>query len=279
MTLGISWVRVAGGVRELIVASDSRLSGGQFWDANPKIMLLPRSDAVISFAGHTGDAYPLMLQAYNSILMYPPAQNRAMDLEHLKGHLNRVFDHSRKFISNLPHGQVVPDEPEANFALSGYSWKSKKFHVWTLHFDRSIGRFTFKPASTWAAQDEDAYKLICYIGDADPVAEAKERLVSLLRARGKLRSGSLDMEPFEVLRDIIREGKFGSVGGPIQLVKIYEHANAVPVGVYWPDRASGSISVLGRPLMEYETTRWGGIDPDQPDRARPPDAVDPVDTP
>lgn len=279
MTLGISWVRVAGGVRELIVASDSRLSGGQFWDANPKIMLLPRSDAVISFAGHTGDAYPLMLQAYNSILMYPPAQNRAMDLGHLKGHLNRVFDHSRKFISNLPRGQVAPDEPEAKFALSGYSWRSKKFHVWTLHFDRSIGRFTFKPASTWAAQAEDAYKLICYIGDADPVADAKERLVSLLRARGKLRSGSLDMEPFEVLRDIIREGAFGSVGGPIQLVKIYEHANAVPVGVYWPDRASGSISVLGRPLMNYETMRWGVIDPDQPDRARPPDAVDPVDMP
>lgn len=276
VTLGICWVRAVGGVRELIVASDSRLSGGQFWDANPKIMLLPRSDAVISFAGHTRDAYPLMLQAYNSILMYPPAQNRAMDLDHLKGHLIRVFDHSRKFISHLPHGQDIPDEPEAKFALSGYSWKTKKFHVWTLHFDRSIGRFTFKPASTWGGQEEDGHKMICYIGDGDAVASAKERLVSLLRDRGKIKSGSFDMEPFEILRDIIREEKFGSVGGPIQLVKIYEHANAVPVGVYWPDRVSGAISVLGRPLMEYESTKWGVIDPDHPDRARPPDNVDPV---
>jgi hypothetical protein len=275
MTLGIAWVRVVGGVRELIVASDSRLSGGQFWDANPKIMLLPRTDAVISFAGDTNDAYPLMLQAYNSILMHPPAQSRAMDLEHLKGHLNRVFDHSRSFISNLPHGQVAPDQPGAKFALSGYSWKSKEFRVWTLHYDQSIGRL----ASTWAAQDENSYKLICYIGDAEPVAAAKKRLVSMLRDRGKLRSGSLDMEPFEVLRDIIRSGEFGSVGGAIQLVKIYEHSNAVPVGVYWPDRAAGSISVLGRPLMEYETTGWGVIDPDRPDRARPPEFVNSAENP
>ncbi len=87
------------------------------------------------------------------------------------------------------------------------------------------------------------------------------------------------MEPFEVLRDIIRSGEFGSVGGPIQLVKIYEHSNAVPVGVYWPDRAAGSISVLGRPLMEYETTGWGVIDPDKPDRARPPESVNSAEKP
>ncbi len=32
MTLGIAWVRYIGSVKELIVTSDSRLSGGQFWD-------------------------------------------------------------------------------------------------------------------------------------------------------------------------------------------------------------------------------------------------------
>lgn len=57
MTLGMAWLRTVGDVRELVIASDSRLSGGQYWDANPKIMLLPRSDAVLSFAGSTSDAY------------------------------------------------------------------------------------------------------------------------------------------------------------------------------------------------------------------------------
>lgn len=76
------------------------------------------------------------------------------------------------------------------------------------------------------------------------------------------------MEPFEVLRDIIRSKNYPSVGGPIQIVKIHEHANAVPVGVLWPDKA-GSVSLLGRPLMAYEKIPWGVIDPDVPDRARP----------
>jgi hypothetical protein len=40
MTLGMAWLRSLGDIRELGVASDSRLSGGQFWDANPKILLM-----------------------------------------------------------------------------------------------------------------------------------------------------------------------------------------------------------------------------------------------
>jgi hypothetical protein len=72
------------------------------------------------------------------------------------------------------------------------------------------------------------------------------------------------MEPFEVLRDIIRSEKFPSVGGSPQVVKIYEHMNTVPFGVYWPDRASGQISVLGRPLMAYEKVGYSVIDPDNP---------------
>jgi hypothetical protein len=268
VTLGVIWTRYVGGIREMVVASDSRLSGGRHWDGNPKIMLLPRSDAVLSFSGDTADAYPLMLQAWNAIEMYGPAKNRSMDLADLKSHLIRVFDHSRTFIGGLPRGQTVPDAPDAIFALSGYSWRTHSFHIWKLHYDASIPGFTFRPASEWDGQDADTHKMINYLGDDDAIAEAKRRLIDLLRARGKISTGSFDMEPFEVLRDIIRSGAFPRVGGPIQLVKVYEHANAAPIGVLWPDR-EGSVSLLGRPLMAYETTSWGVIDPDTPDRARP----------
>lgn len=269
MTLGMAWVRVVGDTRELVVVSDSRLSGGQFWDSNPKIVLLPRTDAVLSFAGDTHDAYPLMLQAFNTIKMYPPAEDRALDLAELKGHLIRVFNRSREFISGLPRGQNEPSDLEASFMLSGFSWRTKRFHIWKIYYDKSIFKFTFRPTSEWSGQDAEAYKLIAYVGDAEAITDAKARLVSLLRDRGKLQNKSLDMEPFEVLRDIIRANAFSSVGGPVQMVKIYEHANAAPVGVFWPRKAGGNVCVLGRPLMEYEQMPWGVIDPDNPDRARP----------
>ena len=269
MTLSISWIRQAGGITELIVASDSRLSGGQSWDANPKILLLPRTDTVLSFAGYTGDAYPLMIQAYNSIRMHDPATTRAMDLMDLKGHLVRVFNHSRKFISDLPRDQMLPDKPDVEFLLCGYSWKRKSFSVWKLHFDEHKDFFTFRLSTIWKGQDPESAKIVAYAGDKEVVEAAKERLVSVLYTRGKISKGSFDMEPFEVLRDLLREGNFPSIGGPVQMAKIYEHSNAAPVGVYWPDKLSGQISVLGRPLMDYERTSWGVIDPDDPARAFP----------
>lgn len=266
MTLGIAWICVVGSVRELVVASDSRLSGGQWWDGNQKILLLPRTDCVLSFSGATYDAYPLMLQAQTAISMHEPAMNRSMDIAELKGHLLRVFNHSRTFISNLPRGQNAPDAPEALFMLSGFSWKTQRFHIWKLHFDASIDRFTFRPSRPWAGQQSGAHKMVAYIGDEGAVVTAKKNLTGLLRARDKLATSSLNMEPFEVLRDIIREGRHPSVGGPVQICKIYEHSNVAPVGVYWPDKETGTVSLLGRPLMDYERFPWGVVDPDDPGR-------------
>jgi hypothetical protein len=261
MTLGMAWVRSIGGTRELIVISDSRLSGGQFWDANPKIMLLPRSDCVISFAGGTNAAYPLMIQAYNAIMMFDAAANRGLDIPQLKGHLVRVFNRSISFISHLPIGQEHPDEPGAIFLLAGYSWREKRFRIWKLHFDNHIKKFTFRPTLPWTGEGQEE-KLITFVGDQELIAEARKRLVGQLKANGRLTSGGLNMEPFVVLRDMIRSSAFPSIGGAPQLVKIYEHMNAVPAGVFWPNKTSGVVSVLGRPLMEYEKVRWRIIDPD-----------------
>jgi hypothetical protein len=74
-----------------------------------------------------------------------------------------------------------------------------------------------------------------------------------------------DWEPFEVVRDILREerGKRdSSVGGPPQLLKIYEHLNCHNLGVFWPDRSSGVVCIAGRALLGYETPEAWVLDPD-----------------
>jgi hypothetical protein len=62
MTLVAAWTRTTQTGRELWVMSDSRLSGGKFWDYGPKIFGIGRSDAVIAFAGDTAWTYPLIAQ-------------------------------------------------------------------------------------------------------------------------------------------------------------------------------------------------------------------------
>ena len=47
--------------------SDSRLSYGADWHCCPKLMLLPRDDSLIGFAGSTFDPFPLMQQFRNWI--------------------------------------------------------------------------------------------------------------------------------------------------------------------------------------------------------------------
>lgn len=269
MTLGITWLRLVGGVQELVVVSDSRLSGGQYWDANPKIVILPRTDSVLSFSGDTNDAYPLMLQAWNAIKMHEPAENRSLDISKLKGHIIRLFNHSRKFITGLPNGQDKPTDPDVRFLFSGFSWRTKKFHIWEIYYDKSIKKFTFRPIKNWTSADGPSRKLVTYVGDKEAINDARARLTTILKQRNKLLDGSFDMEPFEVLRDIIRSGRFSSVGGPIQMVKIYEHSNVKPVAVLWPSKSDGVASIFGRPLMDYEILPWGIIDPDQPQRIIP----------
>ena len=67
------------------------------------------------------------------------------------------------------------------------------------------------------------------------------------------------MEPFEVPRDTIPNQQIPSVG-----VKLYEHMNAIAFGMYWPRKDDGEVTILGGPLMSYETTSWGVIAPHCP---------------
>ena len=259
MTLATAWIRNSGGIEELLVASDSRLRFGCAWDCCPKILVLPRSDSVICFAGDTMYAYPMMIQLQHAITMHHGLMSRAIDLTDLRGHVLRIFNGMQNWIHDLPANQSVPEEPAVLFILAGYSWKVRQFRIWTLHFDRISKKFQFKSA-TWHKGRTKGTKYFMFEGDH--VVEARARLYKLLRERKKLTTGGLDMEPFEILRDMIRHGNFQTIGGPPQIVKVYQHMNNRPYSVYWPDRAAGTLTCMGRPLLNYEKAQFMCLDPD-----------------
>src|SRR6202040_3699880 len=94
----------------------------------------------------------------------------------------------------------------------------------------------------------------------DVVIEAKRRLASVAQSvPPKL---GWDMEPASVVRDMIREKFSDAVGGPLQVVKVYRHCNAQPFAVPWPQQKGGRVSLLGRPLMDFERYNAPLMDPD-----------------
>ena len=264
------WLREREECEQLIFAADSRLRFGCAWDCCPKILILPRSDSAICFAGDTQHAYPLMLQMISAINFYPKSRNRAMDLFDMKGHTLRVFNKMRDYIHNLPVGEKQPAHPETTFLLGGFSWVKKKFVIWRLHYQRGIESFTYHQIKKWKGirgRNNPKFGKRCHIafaGDKEHILVAQEKLIVLLRDKYiDNEVPFFDMEPFEVLCSMLRTSdENSSIGGPPQLLKIFEHMNCIPYGVYWPSREKGKISILGRPLIGYEKSDVPIIDPD-----------------
>ncbi|MGE8146669.1 hypothetical protein ACQKP7_15940 [Pseudomonas frederiksbergensis] len=256
MTISLAWTRKVDSVEELVVVTDSRLSFGCRWDCCPKIRILPREDAVVCFAGDTMYAYPIILQIQSAVAQHPKLLSRAMDITDLKGHLLRILNDMVSLVHDLPRGSA--NEPDATFLIAGWSWKLSAFKSWLLHYDASIKRLSFRPTSRWKGPNND--KSIAITGDYRD--EYKERLIGLLRKKDKLQSGGFDMEPLEVLRDMLRAGTYDLIGGAPQVVKIYKYSSARPFAVFWPNKESGNISLSGRPLLDYEQSQYGVLDPD-----------------
>jgi hypothetical protein len=171
-----------------------------------------------------------------------------MDISDLKGHTLRVFNALKESIANLPAGVTLSDLMNATITMAGYSWKSKKFAIWALHLDNHE-EFQFKTV-----------RQIAITGDY--VREAKLRLAAKLNPKGRSGLGPLDMQPFEVLCDMIKSGQYERIGGAPQLFKIYQSMTSRPYAVFWPSRASGKVTLLGRPLLDYEKMESLIVDPD-----------------
>jgi hypothetical protein len=272
MTLAVAWVREVGTGPELVFAADSRLRQGGAWDSCPKIFRLPRSDAVMAFAGETLWAYPIVLQTINDIDAFPPSRRRQSDLRVARGHALRVLNQM------MTSGDAVSGglhEPDTEFLFGGWSWEAQKFLLWRFHWSTNDHGFRHE------TQRPQRWGTVRFIGDRnkedperDLVGVAKQKLYALLDERGRV-DGPLDMEPFEVLVEMLRSRSYETLGGPAQLLKVYRHMNAQFFGVAWPS-AAGPVTLAGRQLLEYEELDIPVLDPDSPTMLRP---IEPIQRP
>lgn len=275
MTVLVGWVRRLGQVDELVLAADSRNRGdGRVFDNCPKLMLLPRSDCIVGYAGYIGNSYPMMLQLSQAISSYGPARDRSMDITELRRHVLRVFD---EIVSSIDHQTEQKTPSDFELVFGGYSWREKRFRLWRIVFEPKVGRFVahralaiglpHHPGAPFSRNPlENSIGSILFAGDR--AADARRRLALLVSDGSRLRRDSgrphLDMEPAMVLRDmLLQAGPNETIGGPLQLLRVHQHQNSTTLAVWWPqDGARPPLRryLLGRPLLSYERSITWALD-------------------
>ncbi len=278
MTVAVAWVRRIRDCEELIFVSDSRYSGdGRNFDACPKALTLPRTDCAICFAGYTGHALPLLLQFIQAIDSHAPARRGSLDITSLRKHALKVFGVMSEMLTPSPKvPRQLCNTPDVVFLFGGYSWIKKCFELWTISYSTAQRRFKADPAP-WLHYSTTNKRIvrrtkethgelkplgrIAFAGDQGNVA--RNELIRRLQATNCEGAG-LDWEPFEVVRDMLRDPKHSeTIGGAPQVVKVYQYLQSAPLGVYWPNKASRRITLQGRPCLGYERLDRWIFDPDK----------------
>lgn len=280
MTISIAWIRSTREGEELLFVSDSRLGGdGTKFDCTPKLVQLPRTDCAIGFAGYSGHGYPMMQQLSLAIEAHGPLKDRALKLPILRTHALKIFDSMAEKIEPEVDGL---GNPEAEFILGGYNWSKKCFQFWRVYYVPGKKCYEAHPPffstireelgilscirSKRNARSRQNLGEILFAGDQ--AGAAKRRLSELVKTRleenpGLKSSMKWDLEPFEVVRDMLRDpGRSDTIGGPPQLIRVFQYMKSAPVGVFWPEKMDGNATILGRPVLSYENVDFWILDPD-----------------
>lgn len=261
MTLVAAWVRKTKSNEELIVASDSRVSGGLVINCAPKLFRLERNDAVLAYCGPTMVAYPLILQIKAGLDAHDETKERVIDVVDLKAHIEKTIERLRLQLHDLPSKD--DSHRSFKFLLAGYSWKYSRFRAWVFRYDISTGEFNAHSMPNTKHQ----FIFMSDVGRNE--INAKDQLLEKLYRTADGPKSRLDWEPLQILISTIENEKIGDIGGPPQLMKVYKHANTLPINVLWPEEKMHhghlikryEITHLGRPLLGYERTRLLTLDP------------------
>lgn len=254
MTLCVAWVRRLGDSKELVIAADSRFTGGGVVDMAPKIFPLSRGDGAIACAGDTSFSFPVACHIRQSMELNVKARTRAEDFTDLVHYVENLTNSALSQCHDLvTEGNKGPG---FKMILAGYSARKKDFLLKSFRYDwrkKLMKRTTQNTImrNKIAVIGDDADKA----GDKDLATRFRVALRQRLASRGTTReTATLDMEPLHVLKDFIDNTDFPTVGGHLQMVKVYDYMSVLPYGLLEEDAGgTPSIYYFGRRLMNYET--------------------------
>lgn len=126
--------------------------------------------------------------------------------------------------------------------IAGYSWRWRKPIIREIRYNRQ--------AKLMQAVTQPTLKRTQFALIGDYTREARRKIFLKLENDGVVNGGEVDMQPFDVLMDYIKDPQISCIGGNPQMVKIYPFMNVLPFGFI---DGNNTISYMGRPLTDYET--------------------------
>ncbi len=253
MTLCVAWVRQASDTEELVFATDSTLTGGEKWDHGIKLFELPRKDCLLSFAGSTARAYPLVLNLISSITFDRYLDSPFAHIEEVLKHIAELFTELiQKIVKEISSEDIHNLRSEAHFIFGGWDWRRGLFRVWKLFYAKEVESFLFDEITN----DDSKMRFYTLIGDAnqdDFIESTKQRFQNLLITEDKMDS-KLDMEPLKLLREIALDKNIREVGGSLQIAKVYKSGRTeflvflgLPVILHHTFKVANTIRQQSRP--------------------------------
>jgi hypothetical protein len=268
MTIGVAWIRKGITSDELWLASDSRLTGdGNIWDDCPKLLPLPRRDAVAGFSGSTAQAYPLLLQVSNAIGSYRAAADGSLEFFHLLGHLERVINAMMSRITPDPAiTGVSPTRPEFatsgdTLVIGGYSRAQGRLVIRSLRYLSAQQRWVFQRPPSRPSIGRD--RVIVIFGDNKSVSRFRYLLNLLLQERAILPGRTFSFEPLETLTIMLQmpesaahnlpmDRRPTTIGGAPQVIRLLPGAQATAMAVQWQRGDNVAVYLQGRETFLYE---------------------------
>ena len=243
MTLCVGWIRKFKKLEEICLAADSCFSGGQRFMAAPKVFPLPRKDCAIACAGDTNYSMPIVDHIIHSMEINKPVIDRAydfLDVVHLvEDVINRSLYEEKEVQESDEEG------PGFTMILAGYSFQENESRLFTISYNKHLKKMKANKAPTIMGTQ------VAVIGDYELIPQVKRKIHVAFEKDGIKRGDAFGYQPLDVLQEYIDNPAITTVGGHLQMIKVYPFAQVLPVGFHYPDESS--IYYYGRPLLKYET--------------------------
>lgn len=244
MTLCVGWIRKFSETEEICLAADSMFTGGgSRLPVAPKLFPISRGDCAIACAGNTGYTMPLVEHINHAVEINQPIQDRAYDLFHFVHLVEEVINSCLG--RELEKQENEREGPDFSMILAGYSWVKKKSFLYTISYDNSICKMRARPAKTIMGTP------VAVIGDYDLIPSARRSIYLALEKANINKGDPFGYEPLDVLSDYINDKTIDSIGGHLQMLKVYPFMKVLPIGFFYPE--TKRIYYYGRPLLKYET--------------------------